>query len=306
MNRSSAPSRPRRGRFVPHAGRALAFAAGCTLASVASAQAAPSSTPASSAATAEAAVDALARWELQDLGVRPVDRLHAGPVRGPTPNAIPGGRVITSAELLDLLRNATGARVLLLDVLGGPQTVPGAIPLVDAREPGSFDDARQRRLGEMLARLTAGNAQTPLVFFCEGPQSWMSYNAALRAIALGYTEVVWYRGGLEAWRRAGLTTAVSSVPVQGARGASPGAGDITAPGYPPGAYPPGAYPPGAYPPGAYPPNAYPPGVQPPNAYPTPRINDLAPRDTGVPMPSMPMPSMPTPTMPAPLIPTPVR
>ena len=32
----------------------------------------------------------------------------------------------------------------------------------------------------------------------------MSYNASLRAIALGYTNVLWYRGGIEAWKQAGL------------------------------------------------------------------------------------------------------
>jgi 3-mercaptopyruvate sulfurtransferase SseA len=32
----------------------------------------------------------------------------------------------------------------------------------------------------------------------------MSYNAALRAINLGYTNVLWYRGGIEAWQQAGL------------------------------------------------------------------------------------------------------
>ena len=32
----------------------------------------------------------------------------------------------------------------------------------------------------------------------------MSYNASLRAINLGYTNVLWYRGGIEAWKQAGL------------------------------------------------------------------------------------------------------
>ena len=34
----------------------------------------------------------------------------------------------------------------------------------------------------------------------------MSYNAALRAINAGYTNVKWYRGGIEAWKAAGLPT----------------------------------------------------------------------------------------------------
>src|SRR5262249_14167344 len=38
------------------------------------------------------------------------------------------------------------------------------------------------------------------------PECWMSYNGALRAIHAGYTNVLWYRGGIEAWKMAGLPT----------------------------------------------------------------------------------------------------
>ncbi len=37
-------------------------------------------------------------------------------------------------------------------------------------------------------------------------ECWVSYNAALRAINAGYTNVLWYRGGIEAWKAAGLPT----------------------------------------------------------------------------------------------------
>jgi rhodanese-related sulfurtransferase len=45
----------------------------------------------------------------------------------------------------------------------------------------------------------------------------MSYNAALRAIAAGYSNVLWYRGGIEAWKAAGM-------PVQAAGAGSPVSG----------------------------------------------------------------------------------
>ena len=44
----------------------------------------------------------------------------------------------------------------------------------------------------------------PMVFFCQGAHCWESYNASLRAIDLGYTNVYWYRGGLSSWQEAGL------------------------------------------------------------------------------------------------------
>lgn len=43
-----------------------------------------------------------------------------------------------------------------------------------------------------------------MVFYCASTMCWMSYNAALRARALGYLDVLWYRGGIEAWKAAGL------------------------------------------------------------------------------------------------------
>ncbi len=48
------------------------------------------------------------------------------------------------------------------------------------------------------------NKQHPIVLYCLSPECWMSYNASLRAINLGYTNVLWYRGGIESWKKAGL------------------------------------------------------------------------------------------------------
>src|SRR5690606_24704522 len=103
-----------------------------------------------------------------------------------------------------LLQNQKQLRPLLFDVLGGPQTIPGAQPAVAASQPGGFDDQLQQQFGAYLQQATDGNRETPLVFYCLNTHCWMSYNAALRAIELKYTNVLWYRGGIEAWQRAGL------------------------------------------------------------------------------------------------------
>nr|WP_146910579.1 rhodanese-like domain-containing protein [Arenimonas daejeonensis] len=55
-----------------------------------------------------------------------------------------------------------------------------------------------------MQQATQGRKDRPMVFYCQSTQCWMSYNAALRAINLGYTKVLWYRGGIEAWQQAGL------------------------------------------------------------------------------------------------------
>jgi PQQ-dependent catabolism-associated CXXCW motif protein len=139
--------------------------------------------------------------ERQDQGVTATNRLHDGAMHGPTPNSIPGGQLITTPGLLDLLKAAPG-RVLVFDVLGAAERLPGALNAVPAHQAGSFDDAVQREFGQFLQQVTQGKRDTALVFYCASTQCWMSYNAALRAIRMGYRNVLWYRGGLEAWKAA--------------------------------------------------------------------------------------------------------
>jgi PQQ-dependent catabolism-associated CXXCW motif protein len=147
-------------------------------------------------------LDRLMQQERQDFGIKPTAELHTGPMHAPTPATIPGGQVITTKGLLPLLGNAElGA--LLFDVLGGSEIIPGARPAAPASQPGSFSDRNQQEFGQYLQSLTKGNKETPLVFYCLSSHCWMSYNASLRAINLGYRNVLWYRGGIEAWKAAG-------------------------------------------------------------------------------------------------------
>ena len=159
--------------------------------------------PAQGPAPGNDAMARLAQLERQDMGVAPSAQLKAGGLHGPTPNAIPGGRLVTTAELVGLLQNPQSG-ALVFDVLGGPQALPNAVPVVPAAQGGSFQDETQRNFGQYLQQVTQGRQDRPMVFYCQGLQCWMSYNAALRAINLGYTNVLWYRGGVEAWQQAGL------------------------------------------------------------------------------------------------------
>lgn len=140
--------------------------------------------------------------ESQDFGVAPTSQLHTGAMHGPTPTTIPGGMVITTGALAQLLAGQQ-IRPILLDVLGGPEIIPGALAATPAAQPGNFQDETQRGFGQFLQQQTQGNMETPIVLYCLSNQCWMSYNAALRAINLGYKNVLWYRGGIEAWKAAG-------------------------------------------------------------------------------------------------------
>ena len=140
--------------------------------------------------------------ESQDFGVPPTDKLHTGAMHGPTPTTIPGGLVITTSALVSLMGNQQG-RPLILDILGGPEIIPGAIAASPAAQPGTFSDRTQQEFGGFLQQMTQGNKETPIVLYCLSNQCWMSYNASLRAINMGYRNVLWYRGGIEAWKAAG-------------------------------------------------------------------------------------------------------
>lgn len=157
--------------------------------------------PAAPAADADPSVAA----ERQDFGVPATSELHTGPMHGPTPNTIPGGQVITTRGVVALLGNSQ-LQAKIFDVLGGPDIIPGAEYAVPAAQPGSFNDQNQQAFGRYLQQVTQGKAETPLVFYCLSSHCWMSYNASLRAINLGYRNVLWYRGGIEAWKAAGQQT----------------------------------------------------------------------------------------------------
>jgi PQQ-dependent catabolism-associated CXXCW motif protein len=85
-------------------------------------------------------------------------------------------------------------------------TKPGMRTLLPFRLSPRVERLRRREFGGYLNQVTGGNKDVPLVFYCLNVYCWMSYNAALRAINLGYTRVLWYRGGIEAWQQADLPT----------------------------------------------------------------------------------------------------
>ena len=147
----------------------------------------------------------LDQMERQDFGVPPTAQLHSGPMHGPTPASIPGGQIVTTKGLVALVQGKQ-APYFLFDVLGGSEILPGAMPTVWVAQAGSFNDQIQQQFSQLLQQGTQGRKDIRLIFYCLSPQCWMSYNAALRAINAGYTNVLWYRGGIEAWKLAGLPT----------------------------------------------------------------------------------------------------
>lgn len=143
--------------------------------------------------------------EDKDWGVAPQKAVRTGRLHAPTPKELPGARTITAMQLRALQDKQPAP--ILIDVLddGGHRTIPGARWLREAGK-AAIGRAEAEGLQLDLEKLTAGRKSAPVVFFCLSSECWLSYNAGLRALEIGYTNVYWFRGGTEAWRRADFAT----------------------------------------------------------------------------------------------------
>lgn len=175
--------------------------------------------------TSGAAASVSAIDEAVDLGVPVTTVLFPAPYKGATPAGHAKARLITTEELAAMLNK--GGAPLLVDTSGTAQSIPGAVSVADAGKDGSLTDRFQSVVDSWLNDVTGGKRQTSVVFFGEGLNDRSSYNAALRAAALGW-DAAWYRGGIEAWVSNGLPLAAAgaSAPPQAeaSTGASTGSG----------------------------------------------------------------------------------
>lgn len=145
-----------------------------------------------------------------------------GPLQGDVPATLARGHVVHTDALAALL--AREAPVLIDVALRphrpsglAPQTVWKPAPHRDiagsAWLPGSgagaLDPALEQQFAARLATLTGGNFDKPIVVYCHA-HCWASWNAAKRAINLGYRDVYWYPDGAEAWQDAGHELAVAT------------------------------------------------------------------------------------------------
>ena len=132
--------------------------------------------------------------------------------RAETPATLKGATVLTTAQaralweakaaaFIDVLPQPPRPKNLPADVVWRPQPradIPGSLWLPDTGY-GELAPAMQDYLVAGLHKAGAG----PLVFYCQR-SCWMSWNAARRALALGFKQVDWYPDGVDGWREAAL------------------------------------------------------------------------------------------------------
>jgi len=132
--------------------------------------------------------------------------------RSPTPATVEGAQTIDTATLQQLL--ASKQPPVLIDVFRRPwlhgqfaadeahHNIPGSLWLANVGE-GTAEAPWLDYFSHYLKQASGGDHARALVFYCKS-DCWLSWNASKRAAALGYTQLYWYRDGIDAWQQAGL------------------------------------------------------------------------------------------------------
>ena len=138
----------------------------------------------------------------------------------PTPATLNGAVVLDTEHARDLWE---AHRAVFVDVLPRPPRpaglpastiwhpkprtdIPGSIWLPDTGY-GVLAPAMQTYFEHGLQTATDGDRGRSVVLYCKA-DCWMSWNAAKRALALGYQHVAWYPDGTDGWTGRGLPTEV--------------------------------------------------------------------------------------------------
>ncbi len=137
------------------------------------------------------------------------------------PATAPGATTVNTGEVAALREHG---HVTLIDVMPAPPkpaglgptdlwlppprlNIPGSVWLPNIGY-GRLSDALTAYWQRNLERLTGGDHGHRLIVYCRA-DCWMSWNAAKRLAAAGYTAVYWYPDGVTGWEAAGLPLAVS-------------------------------------------------------------------------------------------------
>lgn len=114
----------------------------------------------------------------------------------PTPLHVPGATTIDTAGVAALLQRN---HPVIIDLGRGAAVIEGAAWHTLAGD--DIDDATF--IDHALAGLPDGGRATPVIVMATGTFGYQSYNGALHAVARGARNVLWYRGGEEAWAASG-------------------------------------------------------------------------------------------------------
>ena len=151
-----------------------------------------------------------------ELGPPEPDDYRRDEYRAPVPETLRGVRVVTTAEAEAIWKRGDAAFIDVMPRAPKPAnlpagtlwrdkprlSIPGSLWLPDTGY-GALTPAMDAYLRAGLAKASGGDSGKVLVIYCLH-ECWMSWNAAKRAIAFGYRNIVWYPDGTDGWEKAGL------------------------------------------------------------------------------------------------------
>jgi rhodanese-related sulfurtransferase/ABC-type phosphate/phosphonate transport system substrate-binding protein len=119
-----------------------------------------------------------------------------------TPTHLPGATVVTAAQAQKLM--AQGA--VLIDTRTEKEYKHKRIAqaVFAPYHEKSLKDVAFDASQDDFSALAQIDRNVPTIFSCNGAECWKSYKASRTAIAKGYRQVHWFRGGLPEWDAAGL------------------------------------------------------------------------------------------------------
>jgi PQQ-dependent catabolism-associated CXXCW motif protein len=136
--------------------------------------------------------------------------------RSATPETLRGARVVTTQEAAQIWMAGTTVFIDVLPKPPRPVNLPAATiwhekPRLDIPRSiwlpdtgyGELPPKMAEYFRQNLASASGGDKAKPLVFYCLR-NCWMSWNAAKRAVELGYESVIWFPDGTDGWSEAGL------------------------------------------------------------------------------------------------------
>ena len=136
--------------------------------------------------------------------------------RAPVPATLAGAQVLTTEQAEAIWRSKAAGFVDVLPRPPKPPNLPagtvwrdkprlnspGSVWLPDTGY-GTLAAATEDYLRNGLARASGGDHTRLLVIYCQA-DCWMSWNAAKRALAYGYSNIAWYPEGTDGWQFADL------------------------------------------------------------------------------------------------------
>lgn len=105
------------------------------------------------------------------------------------PDSIPGAITVTAEQVVELILSKPG--LILIDSRKKSEYAKGHIE-------GAISLLNTGMTREDLEKISADKSAT-LIFYCNGPRCLRSADAIRKAMAWGYRNVFWFRGGWKEW-----------------------------------------------------------------------------------------------------------